>query len=158
MHDYLKALRTVAGHIPILVCGASVIVIDNKNRFLMHLRTDNNCWAFPGGAVDINERVEDAARRELIEETGLSAQSLEFFGVFSGADMYHIYPNGDEISNVDIVFLCYEYSGVLRTDNQESDRAAFFSIESIPTNISPPCVREVEKLKLILNQKSNTPT
>ena len=39
-------------------------------------------WAFPGGFVDKDESLEDAASRELAEETGLSGIHLEQFGAF----------------------------------------------------------------------------
>lgn len=40
------------------------------------------CWALPGGHVDPGEEVADAARRELAEETGLTAYHLDLVGVY----------------------------------------------------------------------------
>jgi len=40
------------------------------------------CWALPGGFVDMDEDLPDAARRELAEETGVSVGRIEQLGAF----------------------------------------------------------------------------
>ena len=54
-----------------------VLLIQRKNEpFKGH-------FALPGGFVDIGETVEDACRRELLEETGVKAGRLKLVGVYS---------------------------------------------------------------------------
>lgn len=126
MSNYIMDLRAVVGNRPLLQVGASVIVVDSENRILLQLRSDNHCWGYAGGSVELDEVVEDAAKRELFEETGLIAESLELFGVFSGKDIHYVYPNGDEVSNIDIVYVCKQYTGTLKCQDGEVDALKFF--------------------------------
>ena len=149
MSGYIMGLRALVGHRPLLQVGASVIVVDRENRILLQLRSDNHCWGYAGGSVELDEVVEEAAKRELFEETGLIAEGLELFGVFSGKETHYIYPNGDEVSNIDIVFVCREYSGTLKCQEGEVEELKFFGIDEIPENIFPvirmPLNRWIEK-------------
>ena len=150
MSSYIMDLRKIVGHRPLLQVGASVIVEDDKGRILLQLRSDNNCWGYAGGSVELDEDVEEAAKRELFEETGLIANKLSLFGVFSGKDTHYIYPNGDEVSNIDIVYICKDYSGELRCQKGEVNDLIFFEKDNIPDNLFKP----IEKvLKSYLNLK-----
>ena len=40
-------------------------------------------WAFPGGFLNMDETVQECARRELEEETGLVVQDIQLVGVYS---------------------------------------------------------------------------
>ena len=111
---YILDLRKFVGHRPLIQVGAGIIVEDPEGRVLLQLRSDNHCWGYCGGSIELDERVEDAAKRELFEETGLTAEDLSLFGVWSGPELHYVYPNGDEVSNIDIVFLCRKFSGTLK--------------------------------------------
>ncbi len=43
-------------------------------------------WALPGGFMEEDERLEETARRELQEETGIVAEKMEFAGIFDRPD------------------------------------------------------------------------
>jgi len=145
MANYIMDLRKIVGHRPLLQVGASVIVEDEQGRILLQLRSDNHTWSYAGGSGELDEVVEDAARRELLEETGLVAQELELFGIFSGPDTHCVYPNGDEVSNVDIVFLCRRYTGELTCQVGEVEELRFFAADELPENIFPAVRRGIEK-------------
>ena len=137
MSDYIMELRKIVGHRPLLSPGVSVIIEDAEGRTLLQKRHDNGCWGYHGGAVELDEAVEDAARRELYEETGLTAGALEFFGVYSGPENHFYYPNGDEVSYVELVYLCKDYSGTPRPQPGEVDELRWFSADALPENLSP---------------------
>lgn len=65
------------------------VVFDKQHRLLLIRRKYppfQNAWALPGGFVEIGETVEQACRRELLEETGLLAGALRLVGVYSAPD------------------------------------------------------------------------
>ena len=76
MSEYILDLRKIVGHRPLLQVGASVIVENELGQVLLQRRADNHCWGYAGGSVELDEVVEDAARRELLEETGLHARLI----------------------------------------------------------------------------------
>lgn len=89
----------------------------------------------------MGEVVEEAAKREVFEETGLTIHSMRLFGVFSGPDLHHVYPDGNEVDIIDIVFACDDFSGELKRQEDEVDDLRWFAIEELPDNLSPPIKR-----------------
>ena len=131
-------LRKVIGSRPLIMVGANVILLDSSNRLLLQLRTDNNSWGLPGGSLEMGETLDEVAKRELYEETGLIANNLELFNLFSGKEFYYKYPHGDEVYNVISTYICTDYIGELKMDESEAKELSFFHLDRLPTNISPP--------------------
>ncbi len=144
MKSYIQSLREHIGHAPVLQCAGSVIIENEKGQVLLGKRTDNLCWGYAGGSIELGETIEECARRELFEETGLNAGELSFFMVNSGERTHYIYPNGDEVYNVEIIYICRDYTGELSPDLDEISELKFFDIDFIPSEISPPITPVIE--------------
>ena len=144
--EYIQQLRQHIGHAPILMVGATVLIVDSQNRLLLVKRSDSGYWGPPGGAAEPGEVVEEAAKREALEETGLQVGEITLFGVFSGPELYYKYPNGDEVYNVTIVYLSHETSGEIQL-NEEHTEWRWFAKDEIPEDISPPIIPVIEQFK-----------
>lgn len=126
---YILDLRKVVGTRPLIMAGACVLVFNNENQLLLQHRTDTLDWGTIGGSMEPGESFEETAKRELFEEAGLKARSLEFINIYSGQDMYYKYPHGDEVYNVLAVFEVRETEGHLQINDDEGFELQFFSLD-----------------------------
>lgn len=141
--SYIQKIRKKIGHDRLIAVGAGVFVYKD-GKVLLQKRRDNLCWALHGGIVEIGEIVEDAAIRELFEETGLIASKLELLGVFSGESRMYTYPNGDEVYLIGIIYICRDFTGELLLETDETLDLKWFDIDNLPKEISPPNVEPMK--------------
>ncbi|MBO6937270.1 MAG: NUDIX hydrolase [Deltaproteobacteria bacterium] len=60
-----------------------VVVEVDGGIVLIERNNEPKGWALPGGFIDYGELVEDGARREVMEETGLTVELTALLGVYS---------------------------------------------------------------------------
>ncbi|MBO1581461.1 MULTISPECIES: NUDIX hydrolase [Bacillus] len=132
---YIEDMRKLVGNRPLILTGSHVIILNKQNEILLQLRTDFNMWGIIGGALEYEETLEEAAKREVFEETGLIIKDLELFHNFSGPNLFQIYPNGDQVYGVMVVYVCRNYGGTLQGDPNESKELRFFPLHTLPDNI-----------------------
>jgi 8-oxo-dGTP diphosphatase len=115
MSDFRTPYLTV--DVIIDISGEGVVLIERKNP--------PPGWALPGGFVDYGESLEDAARREALEETSLEIELIRQFHAYSD-------PSRDTRQhNATVVFLARAVGGTLRA-RDDARRARIFPRESLP--------------------------
>ncbi len=74
------------------ITAVAVFILDDQERVLLIRRAMEPArgkWAPPGGFVNAGETLEEAAAREIDEETGLSLRGLRYLGAFPNRYLYH---------------------------------------------------------------------
>ena len=149
MKDYYKELRKRTGHMSLVLPHSVVLLFNDKNEILLEERSDDGYFDFPGGGIDLKESGEEAARRELFEETGLIADELEFFKVYSGEITHYVYFNGDEIYGVDLIYICRKYHGEIKPQEEEVKKIKFYNLNNLPDKMS---IRNKQIIKDLLKK------
>lgn len=102
-----------------------VVIVLHEDKVLLTKREDFEVWCLPGGAVDPHEAVDQAAIREVREETGLQVQLTHHVGLLSkplwGRSGIHL-----------SVFAARPISMALKADPTEVRALAFFPIDRLP--------------------------
>lgn len=128
--DYIRYLRGKVGDDLIFLNFAGGIVYNERNEILLQKRGDRNEWGFPGGAMELGESLEETAKREILEETGVNVAVEYLIGVYS--KYFGEFPNGDTAQTITHFFQCEPIDGELIADGSETLDLKFFSIDKVP--------------------------
>jgi 8-oxo-dGTP diphosphatase len=115
---------------PALTVDVAVVTREDRPRVLLIRRAKDpfaGSWALPGGFVDQNERLTDAARRELVEETGVNVGDLE--QLYTAGD-----PGRDPRGwTVSVAFLArVDADAVQAKAADDADDANWFPLDELP--------------------------
>ena len=97
-----------------------ILLIQRKNE------PCKGCWAFPGGFMNIDETADDAAKRELMEETGLTVDDVHQVGAFSKVDR----DPRERVITIAFYTIIDETKDVKGSD--DAAKAQWFSLDALP--------------------------
>ena len=122
---------------------ATTCIVERDGRILMirrALEPEIGLWCMPGGYVDRGEVVEEAAAREVLEETGLVVEVKGLVGLFS--------EQGRPV--IVAAFAAKETGGALQA-GPEAQEVDFFSQDDLPPLAFPRDVEILERWRNGLN-------
>jgi 8-oxo-dGTP diphosphatase len=117
--------------------GSYAVIVDEQDRLLLALWNESGVprWTLPGGGVELMETVEEAAVREVREETGYDVA----LGRLLGVDTHVVPPQerttdrGRFYKGVRVVFEAAVIGGDLRNEvDGSTDEARWFPLSEVP--------------------------
>jgi 8-oxo-dGTP diphosphatase len=133
-----------------VVWVAAIVLQEGKILLGQRNTSYAGLWCIPCGYVEWDEDVHNAARREFLEETGLSIQIERVFTVESN---FH----NPDVHTVGIWFLATVSDGVLQPGDDIS-LLAYFALDKLPPLAFPTDYVVIEKLKALVTSKREQST
>ncbi|GGL86108.1 NUDIX hydrolase [Streptomyces fumigatiscleroticus] len=128
--DFIRTLRSFAGHQLLWLPGVTAIVFDDAGRVLLNRRSDTRRWSVLGGIPEPGEQPAACAVREVYEETAVRCV-VERVVLVQALDPV-TYENGDTCQYMDITVRCRAVGGEARVNDDESLEVAWFPVDALP--------------------------
>ncbi|ONK12607.1 NUDIX domain-containing protein [Streptomyces sp. MP131-18] len=104
-----------------MVVAASAVVTNDEGHILLQRRRDNDLWALPGGAMEMNESLPQAAIREVKEETGLDIEITGLVGTYTDPRHIIAYTDGEVRRQFNICFRARITGGQLEISDESTE-------------------------------------
>ena len=115
--------------------GVRTLVVDG-DRVLLVRQHGIERWHLPGGAVERGELLADAARREVLEESGCRIEIDRLLGVYGNFS--------EQKSDHSIIFVAHPLSPIDVPLNIEIAEARYFPIAALPPQLNPYVRRRLD--------------
>lgn len=131
MNSWIQRIRSLIGTELIFVNSPGGWIEDGEGRVLLQQRAASGTeWGFPGGILELGELAEEAAIREIREETGLDVVPTRLIGIYT--KYFQTCPNGDQCQDITFLFHMRIVGGALHVDYKETFELKFFRAEDMP--------------------------
>lgn len=151
MANYIKEIRALVGHKPIILNTAAGILVNDQQEVLLNLRTDTHNWSLPGGYLEYGETYAEACVREYKEDSGLDVKIVAPIGIFDKGET--VYPNGDVVQTITELFLVTAIGGQqLQHATDETIKLAYFDFDNLPPLLNQQTADTLVAAKAFLNR------
>ena len=127
--EFIRAIRASAGHQLLWLPGVTAVV-RRGDEVLLVQRSDTGAWSPVTGIVDPGEQPGVAARREVLEETGVHVSVDRLAAVQALPPTTHV--NGDQATYLDLTFACTYLRGDAYVADDESLDVRWFRLDALP--------------------------
>lgn len=119
------------------------VIVKKDNKVLLGKRKNahgEGTWCFPGGHLEFNEEIEDCAKRETLEESGVEIKNIKF------AELTNDIFEKEEKHYITIYMLCEHHSGEPQImEPKKCDGWEWFEWNNLPHPLFMPIYNLLKK-------------